>query len=198
MSLNNNIFKEISLDEEASIWKGKLPIQFDVFLNDFDEIWNLHPQDFHLVRMFGKMIPTPRWQQAYGKNYEYSGSLNNALPIPDFLNSIHKWCKSNIDERLNGLLINWYDGEQNHYIGAHRDDEKDIIKDSVIVTISLGEERIFRMRPWKKKGFKDLLLAKGDIIILPMSVNSKWTHEVPNFNKYKGRRISITLRVFNN
>jgi hypothetical protein len=24
----------------------------------------------------------------------------------------------------------------------------------------------------------------------------RWTHEVPHFRKYKGRRISVTLRAF--
>lgn len=32
--------------------------------------------------------------------------------------------------------------------------------------------------------------------IMPYQTNKYWTHEVPHFQKYQGRRISITLRAF--
>jgi len=93
-------------------------------------------------------------------------------------------------------LLNWYDGQQGHYIGAHRDDTRDLHKDSPIVTISLGQERIFRMRRIGQKGFKDFTVRNGEVLVIPWDTNLKWTHEVPSFKKYIGKRISITLRAY--
>jgi alkylated DNA repair dioxygenase AlkB len=146
--------------------------------------------------MHGKEVKTPRWQQAYGYSYEYTGSRNNALPTPEVLESFLAWGQQNVDPRLNGLLLNWYDGAAGHYIGPHRDARKGLVPDTPIVTISRGEERIFRMRPWQGDGYKDTLLSDGAVLVMPWATNLSWTHEIPKMKKYLGRRISVTLRAF--
>ena len=55
------------------------------------------------------------------------------------------WAKEAIDGRLNGVLVNWYDGSLGHYIGRHRDSRVNMVSGAPIVTISFGEERIFRL-----------------------------------------------------
>jgi len=173
--------------------------QIDIFrLNPkaFDQLWNEHPEEYHEIVMHGKKVKTPRWQQAYGKNYEYTGSRNNALPLSKIDKTYLEWCKANIDDRLNGLLINWYDGKAKHYMGKHRDSPKGLIQGSPIVTISHGGERIFRMRPHQGQGFIDRKVQNGDVLIIPWTTNQKFTHEVPHFTKYNNRRISVTLRAF--
>lgn len=196
MELNTNLFQSISLDNKHFIYKSHYPIDFGVKTTEFEALWNLHPEEYHTLFFHGKEVKTPRWQQAYGADYRYTGSKNNALPITDKLRPFYKWCRENIDFQLNGMLLNWYDGQSKHYIGAHRDDTRDLIKGSPIVTISLGEERIFRMRPYNEKGYTDFKVQHGDVIIIPWETNWKWTHEVPSFSKYKKKRISITLRGF--
>ncbi len=193
--MNTSIFETLKLDDDCKIYISKRSI-FNTNHHEFIEIWNLHPKEFHTVKVYGNDLKTPRWTQAYEKNYRYAGTKSKALSIPNNLKTFLEWSKKNIDNSLNGVLVNWYDGNKKHHIGAHRDDTRDLNKNSFIVTISLGEERIFRMRPHKQKGFKDLTLQNGDVIIIPWSTNLKWTHEVPNFSKYKGKRISITLRTF--
>lgn len=194
--MNKEIFETIKLDDEFVIYSSNVIKEFDFDFNKFTEIWNQHPEYYHKINMYGKEIPTPRWQQSYGKNYSYTGSINNALPIPDNLKIFLEWSQINIDNRLNGLLLNWYDGQKGHYIGAHRDDTRDLFKDSPIVTISLGQERIFRMRRYKQKDFKDITFRNGEVIVVPWNTNLEWTHEIPNLKKYDGKRISITLRAY--
>lgn len=164
-------FDEIALDDRYHIYLSSRAEQFRLDQMAFQALWESHPDDFHEIRIHGRWVKTPRWQQAYGKNYRYTGSRNNALPIPDSLQGFLSWSKEHIDDRLNGLLLNWYDGAQSHYIGAHRDDTRDLHPDSPIVTISLGQERVFRMRPWKQKGFKDLTVRHGDIVVVPWDTN---------------------------
>jgi len=194
--MKKELFEIISLDDESVLYFSDKIKEFDFSNNDFEKIWDTHPNHFHTVKMYGKEILTPRWQQSYGKNYSYSGSKNNALPIPELFKIFLEWSQKNVDVRLNGLLLNWYDGQKDHYIGPHRDDTGDLINDTPIVTISLGQDRIFRMRKYREKGFKDITIRNSGIIIIPWNTNLKWTHEVPKFKKYDGKRISVTLRAY--
>ncbi|MEM1296058.1 MAG: alpha-ketoglutarate-dependent dioxygenase AlkB [Verrucomicrobiota bacterium] len=189
-------FDRFALDGAHQIWMGRLPEELCLGESAFEELWKLHPPDFHDVRMGGRLVKTPRWQQAFNRDYAYSGSTNEALEVPDLLMPFWKWAQTAIDERLNGLLLNWYDGKLGHYIGKHRDTPNQLTKGSPIVTISLGAGRVFRLRPWKGKGFHDFDLRNGWVVILPFATNENWTHEVTKNGRSEGRRVSITLRVF--
>ena len=188
-------FRCHKLDDLFRLWEGDLaqPLSGEEV---FDEIWNRHPEEYHDVKMHGKLVKTPRWQQAFNRDYRYTGSLNNALPVPQQLDPYWEWAKSEIDGRLNGILVNWYDGSLGHYIGRHRDKATSLIPGAPIVTISLGDSRKFRLRPWRGKGFKDFDASNGCVFILPYDTNENWTHEVPASKRQTGRRISITLRAF--
>lgn len=194
--LDLNLFREIKLDANNSIYIGQAPRAFGIQSEQFQTLWSLHPADYHTLMIHGREVKTPRWQQAFGKDYSYTGTTNTALPVPPILQPMQEWCCTAIDARLNGMLLNWYDGASRHYIGAHRDDSRDLQHGSPIVTISFGEERVFRMRPWKKKGFIDAMLHHGDVLVIPFEVNQRWTHEVPHFARYTGKRVSVTLRAY--
>jgi len=188
-------FTAHSLSDTHHFHTGELPSALLGSLS-FEKIWNLHPEEYHIISIHGKDVPTPRWQQAYGENYQYTGRVNTALPIPELLRELHDWCKENIDERLNGLLLNWYDGEKGHYIGKHRDSTINMVKGAPIVTISLGDFRPFRLRPFRGKGYQDFGAENGSVFIMPYDTNKAFTHEVPAMKKYIYRRISVTLRAF--
>lgn len=194
--MNENLFEVHNLDATHAIFIGKLPSELIESVADFEDLWRLHPKDYHIVKMLGKEIPTPRWQQAYGFDYEYTGSKQNALPIGPYLLPFQNWCKKEIHPQMNSLLLNWYEGEKKHYIGPHRDSPFGLLTGSPIVTISMGEERVFRFRPWKGKGFQDFVVQHGDVLVIPWATNKTWTHEVPHFARFKKRRISLTLRVY--
>jgi len=195
--MKQGVFEKLKLDGEHVIYHSKSINAFNIDFDEFTKIWNSHPEEYHKVKIYGKEFSTPRWQQSYGKNYNYSGSKNNALPIPNAFRIFLDWSQKNIDNRLNGLLLNWYDGKKDHYIGAHRDDTRDLFPDSPIVTISLGQERIFRMRKYRERELKkDITIRHGEVLIVPWNTNLKWTHEVPKLKKYDGKRISITLRAY--
>ena len=162
----------------------------------FESMWRLHPEAFHELVVHGRPVKTPRWQQAFGRDYHYTGRVNRALPVPAVLAPLQRWCVETIDPRLDALLLNWYDGDQKHYIGRHRDSSVGMCPDSPIVTISLGGTRTFRLRPWKGKGTVDFTAPHGRVFVMPYATNQAWTHEVPHFARDHGRRISVTLRAF--
>ncbi len=184
------------LNEVDQLWTGQLPEDLWPTSEAFTQLWDLHPEDYHTIQMLGKPVKTPRWQQAYHKTYHYSGGSNPALPVPQELLPYWDWAKSVIDQRLNALLLNWYEGQWGHYIGKHRDSTTFLIKGSPIVTLSLGDRRVFRLRPWQGKGFLDFPARQGTVFVMPYTTNLRWTHEVPATSKWQGRRISITLRAF--
>lgn len=186
-----------SLGDGLSVSTGAL--RTDLLWNDaeFLEAWELHPRDRHRVTMVGKWVETPRWQQAYGANYNYTGSRNNARPIPTLLGPLLSWVRREIDDRLNGMLLNWYEGSRD-YIGPHRDSTKNMIEGAPIVTVSFGESRTFRLEHGKgqhRRLFK-LDASNGTVIVLPYATNRVWKHSVPARTSHIGRRISVTFRAF--
>ena len=144
----------------------------------------------------GTMIPVPRWQQAYDRDYRYSGGVNVALPLPPIFQPFLAWAREQFDERLNGLPLNWYDAELAHRIGPHRDSIVGLVEGAPIITISLGAARVFRLWPAKAKGFVDFEAAHGIVFVLPWETNLHVKHGVPHRAADTGRRISITVRAF--
>jgi alkylated DNA repair dioxygenase AlkB len=184
------------LDATQTFLAGELPRELRLDAAAFDALWALHPEDFHEITMHGRKVKTPRWQQAYGADYVYTGNVNRALPVPPLLAPLHAWARTEIDARLNGLLLNWYDAERAQYIGKHRDSTVNMVRGAPIVTVSFGAERVFRLRPWRAEGVRDFTARDGSVFVMPYATNEAYTHEVPHSAKSRGRRISVTLRAF--
>ncbi|MFT5679418.1 MAG: alkylated DNA repair dioxygenase AlkB [Myxococcota bacterium] len=190
-------FQTHTLDDGSLFHAGWLPAALrPSTAATFDALWDLHPDAYHRIVMAGRPVDTPRWQQAYGMDYRYTGRVNRALPVPAVYAPYLTWAQSHLDHRLNGLLLNWYDGKKGHYIGRHRDSTAGMVDGVPIVTISLGEVRAFRLRPWRQPGFIDFTAGHGAVFVLPTTTNRAWTHEIPRSKQAIGRRISLTLRAF--
>jgi len=177
---------------------GELPVSLRFTAMMFDELWQLQPLEAPSIHLHGRLVRIPRKQQAYGMDYHFSGQTSVALPVPGMLAPMLTWACESIDGALNGLLLNWYDGRLGHYIGKHRDSRVNMIRGAPIVTISLGEERKFRLAPWRRSDQApiDFPATDGTVFVMPYETNLAWTHAVPASQRYTGRRISITLRAF--
>ena len=184
------------MDAERVLLRGALPSSIVPDDEGMAALWDEHPPDYHVIKMHGRLVETPRWQQAYGADYRYTGRVNRALPLSPRMRPFLAWARDELDLRLNGLLFNWYDPEYRHYIGKHRDSTKGMVEGAPIVTISLGGARILRMRPYRGSGFRDFAAEHGSVYVIPYATNLDWTHEVPHRAKDRGRRISVTLRAF--
>lgn len=205
---NNLILRPFAPGME--IWTGRLPETLLPDAEGLRQLWALHPPDFHVILMHGRPVPTPRWQQAYGADYRYTGRVNRALPVPPPLAPFLAWARG-LDPRFNGLLLNWYAGAEGHYIGPHRDSTSGMIPGCPILTLSLGAARIFRMRPLRRKAADpagadpgvasppacyDFPVDHGSALLIPFETNARCTHEVPHHRRLGGDRISITFRGF--
>lgn len=184
------------LPDNFHFYSGNLPAALVLSPEQFEAVWDLHPTDYHEIRVPGGVQKTPRFQQAYGVDYHYTGRVNKALPVPDLIRPLITWAKTSVDSRLDGVLLNWYDGSLRHYIGKHRDSIKNMVRGAPIVTLSFGEKRVFRLRPWKGAGFIDFPAENGTVFVMPYATNLAFTHELARGTKFQGRRISVTLRAF--
>lgn len=190
-------FEEKRLEDGHAFFAGRLPDSIIPSEAAFEALWGLHPEEYHEIKMRGRLVKTPRWQQAYGQDYHYTGRTNAALPVTENLSPFLRWAHEAVDPRLNGILLNWYSADLKHYIGAHRDSRANMIEGAPILTISLGAERIFRLRPWRREGaILNFAAVNGAVFIMPHETNLAWTHEVPHSARSTGRRISVTLRAF--
>jgi alkylated DNA repair dioxygenase AlkB len=189
-------FERHDLDGRHALYAGTLPAGLGVDAAGFEALWAMHPEDFHVIRMPGGPTRTPRWQQAFGRDYHYTGRVNRALPVPPPLAPTLAWARAALHARLNGLLLNWYDGRLGHYIGPHHDSTRGLVADAPIVTVSLGEQRVFRLTHPEAGGRRDFPAPDGTVFVMPYDTNLAWKHQVPRSARSRGRRISITLRAF--
>ena len=85
--INNHVyaFKREELPGGRAIWIGRLPDSLNLNTHQFETLWRMHPEEFHEIRMRGRLVKTPRWQQAYGVDYHYSARVNKALTLQQCL-----------------------------------------------------------------------------------------------------------------
>jgi len=151
-------------------------------------------------KVYNKWHTVPRWQQAYGKSYEFSGNVSVALPISAQIQSFIDWANLNETNNgrtggFNGALLNWYeDGE--HHIGWHSDNEGPLVKNEPIYTISLGATRTFKIREKSHANSANYELENNNYLIMGGKFQSHYQHQLPVRKKCKTSRISITLRKF--
>src|SRR5690242_2852393 len=108
-------------NQDDAVLVGMLPDELVPDGVRFAALWDLHPTDYHTIQMHGRPVKTPRWQQAYGADYHYTGNTNPGLPVTPIMTPFLAWAQRTLEPSLNGLLFNWYDGALGHYIGPHRD-----------------------------------------------------------------------------
>src|SRR5262249_32274980 len=59
--------EEHSLFGRYRFFTGRLPPALDsVARVQFEQLWNMHPTQSNEILIYGRMVPIPRWQQAYG------------------------------------------------------------------------------------------------------------------------------------
>jgi alkylated DNA repair dioxygenase AlkB len=166
------------------------------------------------------------WFDMNNRNYKFSNVnlqsrkfslilLNIKEKVNDYVNKHFK--KTNYES----LLINKYNGKYSG-LGWHADNEPCIPEDSIIVSISLGDERDFEIKrmseserefeykkintPFVKnlneqKDFHRFKLKCGSIFIMAGSAQKFWYHQLPKYSNKKDNndiRFNLTFREYKN
>ncbi len=151
------------------------------------------------IKMYGKTYPVPRqtaWYGYEGFNYSYSGIQCNPEPWTQELLDIKKVIEHFLPEQdFNSVLLNLY-RNGNDKVSWHADDEKELGKNPVIASVSLGASRRFDLKHKNDKTEKlQLELLTGSLIVMLGELQHNWLHQIPAQKKINQPRINLTYRT---
>ena len=145
------------------------------------------PWERRTIMMFGKECKEGH-DTAYfgdpGTSYRYTGKSHAPLPwstdptgaLGELLEIVREVTK----QPVNFLLMNFYKPEDS--IGAHSDDERDLVAGSPIFSVSLGRTRCFCMTPKGGSGARGALvsrpLAHGSALVMAGLTQQAYKHYV--------------------
>ncbi len=149
------------------------------------------------ITLFGRKVMQPRlvaWYADPGKRLRYSGLT---LEPNKWLSSLTK-IKQNLQEfcnhEFNGVLVNLYRNQKDSN-GWHSDDEKELGKEPLIASLSLGETRDFLLKHKKDEDLKiKIPLKAGSLLIMGGKSQQCWKHCLPKRTPELGPRINLTFR----
>ncbi len=150
------------------------------------------------IIIFGKKIMQPRltaWVGDPEKSYKYSGITMQPQAWSPAILKIKQRIEPVAGVTFTSALLNLYRNE-NDSMGWHQDNEKELGKDPVIGSVSLGESRQFHFRHAKDKSMKQsITLLDGSFLLMQGQTQHFWYHAIPKTKKPKKPRINITFRT---
>jgi alkylated DNA repair dioxygenase AlkB len=148
------------------------------------------------IRMFGKRIVTGRkvaWFANEGLSYAYSGTTKQPHPWNTALLEIRESVQRLSGASYNSCLLNLYhDGAEG--MGWHSDDERSIVAESSIASLSFGAERKFSFKHKQSKETVSLMLENGSLLDMRGGTQENWWHQLPKTKRVSEPRINLTFR----
>ena len=100
------------------------------------------------------------------------------------------------------MYFRYKDGDD--HMGEHRDDEKDMVAESPIASLSLGQSRdfVFKHADTRGRDAKRKIptvtkhLESGSLLMMNYPTNVYWYHSLPKRKRVPGVRINMTFRDF--
>lgn len=190
--------RSIALEDggELLLFEGFLPA--DEAARSFDALMREIPWEQREIVIMGRRVMQPRkvaWLGEREAVYTYSGVTNVPVPWTPALLDLRDRVEEAAGARFNSALANLYRDERDS-MGMHADAEKELGKDPVIASLSLGATRRFQLRHAKRKGVagRDLALESGTLLIMRGTTQRFYRHGVPKETRPTGARINLTFR----
>jgi alkylated DNA repair dioxygenase AlkB len=162
----------------------------------YEELLNKINWENERVVMFGKEIITKRKVAFYSDPsiaYTYSSKTKIGLPWKDPLFILKNIVESLTKQTYNACLLNLYhNGEE--AMGWHCDNEKEIIANSSIASLSIGASRKFSFKHKVTKETISIQLGNGSLLEMKGTIQSHWLHTLPKSKKITESRINLTFR----
>jgi len=209
--------KAYRLTPDGRSWILHAPRWWPVTESEFTALWLERPTEPTRGLIMGREQAFPRRTRAFGQDYKYTGQTQ----VAHSFEKAHSVIRSIADaavrveslEGVNAALVNWYDAAAGEYIGAHSDDERALVRQAPIISLSWASAQHYRrFRLTARKGCEDALLpswgaAKGVLelhngCLVVMGGDCQRTHKHELMKPTKalgesvGRRINLTLRAF--
>ena len=188
-------FPNIINKEGQAIYFGSI-LNEEEILFYFTNLLNNIEWKNEVVVMFGKEITTKRKVAFYSDDkieYTYSKQTKYGLTWTDSLLKLKQRIESFTGASYNACLLNLYhDGTEG--MGWHSDDEKEIIPNSSIASLSLGAERKFSFKHKISKESVSIILENGSLLEMRGTIQKNWWHAMPKSSKVNSPRINLTFR----
>lgn len=164
----------------------------------FNEILSVTPWQQDEITIFGKTHNQPRLTAFYANNtipLKYSNITMIPLLFNECLLAIKTKIETEINFEFSSCLINLY-RNGNDSNGWHADNEKQLGKNPIIASLSLGAERYFLLKHRTIAGLKHkILLEHGSLMVMKEETQHYWLHQIPKTKKQVGKRINLTFRL---
>ena len=203
--MNNNIeqqqvngeleMKNPTFKEEFEKYVEFVEFPQELYMNEtmFEELWLMRPVEPNVMIMWGKQISAPRRYKVFGKPYIFTGMSNVVVDeVPDMLQKYVNYVNEISEKDYNSILINWY--VENDYIGFHSDDERGMVKESDIYSVSFGGTRVMRFKEKKSGECVDVHLKNNEMIKMKKGCQQKCKHSILKKKTQINPRINITFR----
>jgi len=148
------------------------------------------------IQVFGKAVLQPRLMAWGGEGaYRYSGLTLEPRPLSPLLADLNAEVSAAARVPFNHVVLNLYRDGRDH-IGMHADNERELGRDPVIGSLSLGARRRFVLKPKNRRIRKkrELRLLHGLLIVMGGACQHTWYHGVPAEPSVQEPRINITFR----
>jgi len=150
------------------------------------------------ITIFGKTHKQPRLTALYANNnqpYSYSSITMFPKVFTKNLLDIKQDVEQMAHHQFTSVLINLY-RNGNDSNGWHADNEKELGKNPVIASLSLGATRVFQFKHRKLKDQKyQLYLEHGSLLLMKGEMQHFWLHQIPKTKLEVGERINLTFRT---
>ncbi len=147
-------------------------------------------------KLFGRVVTAPRLTAWYGDadaSYRYSGVVRTAAPWPEQLRGLATEVGAAVGWQFNFVLVNRFRNGAD-MLGWHADDEADLGVVPVIASVSVGAERVFRLRPRTGGPSVGRPLGHGSLVLMWGRSQRDFKHCVPRTAKPIGERLNFTFR----
>ena len=169
------------------------PGQADALLDEVVDAANWQQERF---TMFGRQVIAPRltaWYGEPGATYRYSGVDRVARPWLPSIRELAEQVGGAVAWRFNYVLVNRYrDGGD--MLGWHADDEADLGDMPVLAAISVGADRVFRMRSRAGGASMATTLGHGSLLLMWGNSQRDYKHCLPRTRRSVGERLGFTFR----
>lgn len=146
--------------------------------------------------IYGKHIITARKVAWYGDSafsYTYSRTTKQALPWTPELKELKQLVEGRSGSTFNSCLLNLYHSGSEG-MAWHSDDEKELIKNGTIASLSLGAERKFCFKHKRTQETVSMVLENGSLLLMKGATQTHWLHRLPPTKKVTTPRINLTFR----
>jgi len=191
----NTNFPYIINKDGIAIYYGRI-LGEELLHTFYDDLLNNIAWEQERLIMFGKNITTKRKVAFYADDlieYTYSKKTKKGLPWTSDLKVLKQIIEGITNSTYNACLLNLYhDGDEG--MGWHSDDEREIVPQSSIASLSIGAERKFAFKHKASKETVSILLENGALLEMKSHIQENWWHSLPKSKKITQPRINLTFR----